>query len=96
MVRIIIEAQRMQNHATHRRRCMHKHTHARTHTHTRAVAPSPAMAGPVFATGSNILNIEDMHVKHFQIGGGTGLRLNNVLKAEWSCYSVAGLGLNKE
>ena len=96
MVRIIIEAQRMQNHATHRRRCMHKHTQAHTHTHTRAVASSPAMARPVFATGTKILNIHDMHVKHFQIWGGAGLRLNNVLKAEWSCYSVAGLSLNKE
>ena len=42
-----------------------------------------------------------MHFKHtFNWGGGgggvTGLRLNNVLKAEWSCYSVAGLSLNKE
>ena len=63
--------------------------------YARAVAPSPA--GPVFAAGTKILNIEDMHFKHtFKLGGGTGLRLNNVLKAEWSCYSVAGLSLNKE
>ena len=63
----------------------------------RAVAPSPA--------GPAILNIEDMHSKHTyhlllntlsNWEGGTGLRLNNVLKAEWSCYSVAGLSLNKE
>ena len=61
-------------------------------TFHRAVAPSPAgpaMAGPVFAAGTKILNIEDMHFKHtFKLGGGggggggTGLRLNNVLKAE--------------
>ena len=68
----------------------------------RAVAPSPAgpaMAGPVFAAGTKILNIEDMHFKHtFKMGGGggIGLRLNNVLKAEWSCYSAAGLSLTKE
>ena len=37
----------------------------------RAVAPSPAMAGPVFAAGTKILNIEDMHSKHiFILGGG--------------------------
>ena len=33
----------------------------------RAVAPSPAgpaMAGPFFAAGTEILNIEDMHFKH--------------------------------
>ena len=40
----------------------------------RAVAPSPAgpaMAGPVFAAGTRILNIEDMHSKHtFKLGGG--------------------------
>ena len=61
----------------------------------RAVAPSPA--GPVFAAGTKILNNEDMHSKPtFKLGGGTGLRLNNVLKAKWSCYSVAGLSLNKE
>ena len=39
----------------------------------RAVAPSPAgpaMAGPVFAAGTKILNIEDMHSKHtFKLGG---------------------------
>ena len=34
----------------------------------RAVAPSPA--GPVFAAGTKILNIEDMHFKHtFTLGG---------------------------
>ena len=69
-------------------------------SHFRAVAPSPAgpaMAGPVFAVGTKILNIEDMHSKHTSNWeGGTGLRLKNVLKAEWSCYSVAGLSLNKE
>ena len=60
----------------------------------RAIAPSPAvpaMAGPVFAAGTKILNIEDMHFKHtFKSGGGgggggwvgTGLRLNNILEAE--------------
>ena len=57
------------------------------------------MAGSVFAAGTKILNIEDMHFKHtFKLGGGgggTGLRLNNVLKAELS-YSVAGLSLSKE
>ena len=68
-----------------------------TYCYFRAVAPSPAMAGPVFAAGTKILNIEDMHSKHtFKLGGGTGLWLNNVLKAEWSCYSGAGLSLNKE
>ena len=40
----------------------------------RAVAPSlagPAMAGPVFAAGTKILNVEDMHSKHiFKLGGG--------------------------
>ena len=40
----------------------------------RAVAPSPAgpaMAGPVFAAGTKILNIEDMHFKHtFKSGRG--------------------------
>ena len=65
----------------------------------RAVAPSPAgpaMAGSVFAAGTKIPNIEDMHFKHtFKLGGGTVLRLNKVLKAELS-YSVAGLSLNKE
>ena len=67
------------------------------YTLIRAVAPSQAMAGPVFAAGTKIPNIEDMHFKHtFKLGGGTGLRVNNVLKAEWSCYSVAGLSLNKE
>ena len=69
------------------------------------VAPSPAgpaMTRPVFAAGTKILKIEDMHFKHtFKLrgeggGGGTGLRLNNVLKLEWSSYSVAGLSLNKE
>ena len=35
----------------------------------RAVAPSPA--GPVFAAGTKILNIEDMHSQHtFKLGGG--------------------------
>ena len=35
----------------------------------RAVALSPA--GPVFAAGTKILNIEDMHSKHtFKLGGG--------------------------
>ena len=35
----------------------------------RAVAPSPA--GPFFAAGTKILNIEDMHSKHtFKLGGG--------------------------
>ena len=42
----------------------------------RAIAPSPAvpaMAGPVFAAGTKILNIEDMHFKHtFKSGGGGG------------------------
>ena len=42
----------------------------------RAVAPipaGPAMAGPVFAAGTKILNIEDMHFKHtFKLGGGGG------------------------
>ena len=39
------------------------------------------MAGPVFAVGTKILNIEDMHSKHtFKLGGGTGLRLDKVLK----------------
>ena len=42
-------------------------------SHVRAVAPSPAglaMAGPVFAAGTKILNIEDMHFKHtFKLGG---------------------------
>ena len=60
-------------------------------SYLRAVAPSPAgpaMAGPVFAAGTKILNIEDMHSKHtLKLGGGTGLRLSNVLKAEWSCYN---------
>ena len=40
---------------------------------SRAVAPSPAgpaMAGPVFAVGTKILSIEDMHFKHtFKLGG---------------------------
>ena len=37
----------------------------------RAVAPSPAMAGPVFAAETKILNIEDMHSKHtFKLGRG--------------------------
>ena len=54
------------------------------------------MAGLVFAAGTKILNIEDMHFKHTSNWeGGTGLRLNSVLKAELS-YSVAGLSLNKE
>ena len=35
----------------------------------------------VFAAGTKILNIEDMHFKDtFKLGGGTGLRFNNVLK----------------
>ena len=76
--------------------CIHRYVH-------RAVAPSPAgqaMAGPVFAAGTKILHIEDMHFIHtFKLGGGgggIGLRFNNVLKAEWSCYSAAGLSLTKE
>ena len=40
----------------------------------RAIAPSPAglaMAGPVFAAGTKVLNIEDMHFRHtFKLGGG--------------------------
>ena len=48
--------------------------HAWTISQCRAVAPSPAgpaMAGPVFAAGTKILNIEDMHLKHtFKLGGG--------------------------
>ena len=40
----------------------------------RAVAPSPAgpaMAGPVFAAGTKILNNEDMYSKHaFKLGKG--------------------------
>ena len=43
---------------------------------SRAVAPSlasSAMAGPVFAAGTKILNIEDMHSKYtFKLGGGGG------------------------
>ena len=42
----------------------------------RAVAPSlvgPAMARPVLAAGTKILNIQDMHFKHtFKLGGGGG------------------------
>ena len=44
------------------------------YTFYRAVAPSPAglaMAGPIFAAGTKILNIEDMHFKHtFKLGVG--------------------------
>ena len=59
------------------------------------------MAGPVFAAGTKMINIENMHFKHtFNLGGGggggIGLRLNNILKAEWSCCSAAGISLTKE
>ena len=64
-----------------------------------ALAPSPAgpvRAGPVFAARTKILNIKDMHFKHtFKLGEGYWPKVKQRSKAEWSCYSVAGLSLTR-